>query len=85
MKAEQPNILVEFVKGVIKIDSRNHTRRLEKAQKGKAPAKPNTPTKRREKTITKGGNAIDLDKVQTQKNHVKGKRRFNNKKDPKKA
>ena len=65
MKAEWPNTLTEFVKGAIKIDSRNYVRRLEKAQKGKAPVKPNTPTKRKEKTVTKGGNAIDLDRVQT--------------------
>ena len=85
MKAEWPNTLAEFAEGVIKIDSRNHTRRLEKVQKGKAPVKPNTPAKRKERTVVKGGNAIDLDWVQTQKNHTKGKERFNNKKTPKKV
>ena len=84
VKAEWPNILVEFAEGVIKIDSRNYTRRLEKVQKGKALIKPNTPVKKKEKTIIEGGNVIDLDRIQTQKNHAKGKGRFNNKKDPQK-
>ena len=82
VKAEWPNTLVEFAEGVIKIDLRNYTRRLEKVQKGKAPIKPNTPAKRKEKTITERGNAIDLDRVQTQKNHERGKRWPNNKKNP---
>ena len=65
VKAEWPDILAEFTEGAIKIDSRNHIRRLEKVQKGKAPIKPNTPIKRREKTIAKEGNAINLNRIQT--------------------
>ena len=72
MKAEWPNTLAEFAEGAIKINSRNHTRRLKKAQKGKTPTKPNTPIKKKEKTITEGGNAIDLDRGPDSKKSHKG-------------